>query len=100
MYTAAPVSEYTITIAAPKQSIATLARNLMTSGGIDRIVVDRSGLSGDFSVDLKWSADASQASDLPSLFTAIEEQLGLKLEPRNESLLAVVIDHVERPTPD
>jgi bla regulator protein BlaR1 len=75
-----------------------LARNLTTTGGMDRIVVDRTGLSGKYDVDLRWSADVTQQSDEPPLVTAIQEQLGLKLEPRNEMLPAIVIDHIERPT--
>jgi uncharacterized protein (TIGR03435 family) len=44
-------------------------------------VVDRTGLQGVFNVDLRYAPENSTGSDLPSLFTAVEEQLGLKLEP-------------------
>ena len=77
-----------------------LARSLTTFNGDNRIVVDRTGLSGKFELEVRWSTDAAQASDQPPLVTAIQEQLGLKLEPRTEALPAVVIDHVEQPEPN
>ena len=75
-------------------------------GGIDRIVVDRTEVTGTFDVDLHWRLDSSFAagsqtgeaspdSQAPSLFTALEEQLGLKLERTNGPADVLVIDHVE-----
>jgi uncharacterized protein (TIGR03435 family) len=64
-----------------------------------RIVVDRTGLRGPFTVDLEWSQDQG-TSDKPSIFAAVQEQLGLKLEPTRAPVDILVIDHVERPTPD
>ena len=64
-----------------------------------RIVVDRTGLKGPFVIDLEWSQDQT-LSDLPSIFTAVQEQLGLKLEPARAPVDVLVIDSVERPTPD
>ena len=64
-----------------------------------RIVVDRTGLKGPFVIDLEWSQDQT-ASDNPSIFTAVQEQLGLKLEPARAPVDVLVIDSVERPTPD
>jgi uncharacterized protein (TIGR03435 family) len=65
----------------------------------DRIVVDRTGLQGGFAVDLEWSPDQT-ASDQPSIFTAAQEQLGLKLESTRGPVDVLGIDHVEKPTPD
>jgi uncharacterized protein (TIGR03435 family) len=65
----------------------------------DRVVVDRTGLDGRFDVDLEWSPDQA-ATDKPSIFTAVQEQLGLKLESSRGPVDVVVIDHVERPTED
>ncbi len=79
-----------------------------------RMVVDRTGLTGNFDIDLKWTPDAlpqgppppgapplpSIDSNGPSLFTAVQEQLGLKLESERAPVEVLVIDHVERPTPD
>jgi uncharacterized protein (TIGR03435 family) len=64
-----------------------------------RLVVDRTGLEGPFVVDLEWSQDPA-ASDKPSIFTAVQEQLGLKLESTRGPVDILVIDHVERPTAD
>jgi uncharacterized protein (TIGR03435 family) len=75
-----------------------LARNLTTIAAADRIVVDRTGLTEKFDVNLHWAPDIAQQSDDPPLVTALQEQLGLKLEPRTELLDAVVIDSVERPS--
>ena len=62
-----------------------------------RPVVDRTGLTGTFDIDLKWSATGD---DGPSIFTALQEQLGLKLEPSKGPFEVVVIDAIRRPTPD
>jgi uncharacterized protein (TIGR03435 family) len=64
-----------------------------------RIVVNRTGLDGPFSVDLEYSPDQT-ATDKPSIFTAVQEQLGLKLEATRGPVEVLVIDHVERPTED
>jgi uncharacterized protein (TIGR03435 family) len=75
---------------------------------VQRVVVDRTGLTGDWDIDLAFtppqaagSADAS-ASDPNSaaLFTALQEQLGLKLEAARGPVDVLVIDRVARPTPD
>jgi len=69
------------------------------SGPLERLVVDHTGLTGRFEFDLEWSPDQS-ASDKPSIFSAVQEQLGLRLESVREPVDVVVIDHVERPTED
>jgi uncharacterized protein (TIGR03435 family) len=63
----------------------------------DRIVVDRTNLRGGFDIDLEWSPDQT-AFDRPSIFTAVQEQLGLKLESTRAPVDVIVIDHIERPT--
>jgi uncharacterized protein (TIGR03435 family) len=69
------------------------------AGVSGRIVVNRTGLAGPFRVDLEYAPDQA-ASDKPSIFTAVQEQLGLKLEPSRGPVDVLVIDHVERPTED
>jgi uncharacterized protein (TIGR03435 family) len=81
--------------------------------GVGRIVVDRTGLAGTFDIDLRWTPDSafadrsqtaastpSLADNEPPLFTAIQEQLGLKLERTKGPVEVLVIDHVEQPTPN
>jgi len=66
------------------------------AGFSTRVVVDRTEITGPVDVDLTWGADAGGAS----LFTAVEEQLGLKLEPARAPVRGLVIDGVEKPTVD
>lgn len=84
-----------------------LAKRLSYTQGIDRPVLDRTGLSGDFDVRLGWAVQLGQvvapapgAAELPSIFTAVQEQLGLKLEPANGPVDVLAIDHVEEPSPN
>ena len=71
---------------------------IVLSNAVERVVVDRSGLKGSFDVDLEWSSDST--SDKASIFTAVQEQLGLKLEFERNPVDVVIIDYVERPTED
>lgn len=68
------------------------------------VVVDRTGLSGTFDVDLTWAPeprpDTVPSTDAPSIFTAVREQLGLKLEPVRGPVEMLVIESAELPTPD
>jgi uncharacterized protein (TIGR03435 family) len=93
-----------------KRTLASFAR-FMQFVVLDRPVVDKTGISGEFDFALKWTPDESQfngmgfrvpvpdgMATLPGLFTAIQEQLGLKLESQKIPTEAIVIDHVERPS--
>jgi uncharacterized protein (TIGR03435 family) len=51
-----------------------------------------------FDFHLKWNPDDTAASDMPSLFTALQEQLGLKLESKKVSVDVLVIDRAELPS--
>jgi len=77
-------------------TIETLAIMLGRPSG--RMVFDRTGLTGSFDIDLEWAEEPG--SDKPSIFAAVQEQLGLKLESARESVDVVVIDHIERPVED
>jgi len=66
----------------------------------DRPIVDQTGLKGRYDFQLKWLTDDNHAGDPdapPGLFTAIEEQLGLKLEAKRAPADVLVVDKVERP---
>ena len=66
------------------------------------MVTDKTGLTDRYDLKLQWTPDDAPATDnaAPSLFTAIQEQLGLKLEPAKEPVSVLVIDHIEPPTPN
>jgi uncharacterized protein (TIGR03435 family) len=87
-------------------SIAKLALTLSRSG-VDRPIVDKTGLAGGFDLHLNWAAQLQPgdpeagAIDDPtgsSIFTALKEQLGLKLEPTKGPVEVLVIDQVEKPS--
>ena len=66
---------------------------------LGRTVIDKTGLSGNYDIDLKWTPDEQQGTPDagPTLFTALEEQLGLKLVSAKGPVEVFVVDHVERP---
>jgi uncharacterized protein (TIGR03435 family) len=77
------------------------------SDEVGRRVVDQTGLTGRYDFTLKWTPDNGAAANSgsnagaesgPSLFTALEEQLGLKLVPVKAPVDVVVVDHLDRPT--
>jgi uncharacterized protein (TIGR03435 family) len=77
--------------------ISALIDNLPSSAG--RIVIDKTGLNGSYDFTLQWAPEGSDPSDpRPSLFTALEEQLGLKLVSSAAPVDILVIDHIERPS--
>jgi len=71
--------------------MATLAK-LLSSRAIDRPVVDATGLGGGFAFSLEWAPEPGD----PSVFTAVQEQLGLKLEPRRMLIEVIAVTHAER----
>jgi len=73
----------------------------LLSGRADRPVIDKTGFSDPIDFNLRWAPDSSTTeTEWPSLFTALQEQLGLKLEPQNLPIEILVIDHVEKPSPN
>lgn len=81
-------------------SVTMLDLSATLAGSAGRQVVDRTGLKGGFDLDFSFSPTSSADSSAPSLFTALQEQLGLKLEPQRLPTDVLVIDSLERPTPD
>jgi uncharacterized protein (TIGR03435 family) len=95
---------------APLELLAT-----QLSARLGRPVVDKTGLKGNYAFNLHWKPDPSEAESLkqsgepvapepvadsngPSLLTALQEQLGLKLQPQTEPVQVLVIDHAEQPS--
>jgi uncharacterized protein (TIGR03435 family) len=87
--------------------MATIVKLL--SQQLGRTVLDKTGLTGDYDVKLQWTPDSGPASMMgpdskatpdsgPSIFTAIQEQLGLKLESQKGPVEVLVIDRVARPS--
>jgi len=76
---------------------------LVLSQPAERSVVDKTGLTGKYDVKLEMMQQGPPAADGtpdpgPSIFTVVQEQLGLKLEPAKDEVETLVIDHVERPS--
>jgi len=89
-----------------RTSMADLAGFLSSLAAIDRPVRDASGLAGvyDFKLDLHevagpWGSEAERLA-APSMSTVLREQLGLRLESRKDAVEVLVVDRVERPTPN
>lgn len=70
------------------------------SGPAGRMIIDKTGLEGRFNVQMSWTVDDSAGSDdlRPSLFTAIQEQLGLRLVSSRATIAIVVIDALTKPS--
>jgi len=78
-------------------SIDSLAMNL--SNTVGRTVVNQTGLAGAYDFTLEWAPEGADASDpRPSIFTALEEQMGLKLKSAKGPVDAIVVDAIERPS--
>jgi uncharacterized protein (TIGR03435 family) len=80
-----------------------LAGNL--SWLLSKPVSDKTNLAGRYDVELRWTpeyiemrSNAASAQDDPNIFTAIQEQLGLKLQPTRGPVRVFVIDHIEKPS--
>ncbi|HEY4381497.1 MAG TPA: TIGR03435 family protein [Acidobacteriaceae bacterium] len=69
---------------------------------LDRPVVDKTGLTGRYDFQMRWTTDESRAptdgTAPPAVFTAIQEQLGLRLDPVKATTDVMVIDKLERPS--
>lgn len=82
----------------------------MLSRQLHKPIVDKTGLTGNYDIALQWTPDTPMMSpgpegtappvdaSGPTIFTALEEQLGLKLEPTKGPITTLVIDHIEKPS--
>jgi len=94
--------------------VSALARSLQ--GALGSPVLDQTGLKGNYNFHLRWTPDVNSPGAMsgpspgteaalptapgPSIFTAVQEQLGLKLEPTKGPVEGVVIEHIEKPSVD
>jgi uncharacterized protein (TIGR03435 family) len=95
-------------LAGQRVELSVFGRNL--SGQLGRPVIERTGLTGPFDLTMEWMPqgdltpearailDASPNLDRPSIFTAVQEQLGLRFVPETAPFEVLVIDSVERPS--
>lgn len=98
------------TLTAKNVGVTELA-HMMQSNVLDRPVVDQTGLQGTYDFVLNWTPDVAQGggagmagekegTDVPGIFTAVQEQLGLKLSAEKTAVQVMVIDRVEQPSPN
>jgi len=88
-------------------SMGRVADWLSDSRGVDRPVIDQTGLDGSYYIKIQWApeqrqAETGSAASLgppgPDIFTALQQQLGLKLKPTKGPVETLVIEHIERPS--
>jgi uncharacterized protein (TIGR03435 family) len=94
----AHASQHGLEFVAPNANMRTISAVLSTI--VQAPVVDKTGLTGNYSYTLQvgqeWSAN--DPDSWPSIFTAVQEQMGLKLEAVHEAVPNLVIDHITKPT--
>jgi bla regulator protein BlaR1 len=109
-YMAMPGPNHTMLMGSRDTTMKLIAASLPSVGGVARPVVDQTGLGGNYDFTLQWTpeptapsppgADTQSDAQGPSFLEALREQLGLKLKPTEAPLDVLVIDHVERPSPN
>jgi uncharacterized protein (TIGR03435 family) len=93
-----------VRIGGRKVPIALIAAHLGEMAGLDRPVIDRTGLRGTFDFVLEWGPDSSSDSTTPpdretmqtNVQEALQDQLGLKLERQRAAVEVVLIDHIDQ----
>jgi uncharacterized protein (TIGR03435 family) len=78
------------------ESMSMSALAAMLTSPVGQQVVDRTGIIGSYEINLKFAPSGATDSSYPSVFTALQEQLGLKLEPQKVPVEMLVIDHLEK----
>jgi uncharacterized protein (TIGR03435 family) len=104
-----PDKEFSTTVRGSQTAQLTMTKATMeqlaiqlSGSGLDRPVLDKTGLAGHYDIALNWIPEYAgpPASDSNSVnvFTAVQEQLGLRLEPQKAPVEILVIDHAEKPS--
>lgn len=81
--------------------LSMMALTSILTNTMHRTVIDKTGLTGKYELSLKWSQDVGTSSTTdtdPSIFTALPEQLGLKLKPAKGPVETLVVDHAAMPS--
>lgn len=93
-------NESSVKLVAKALPMASLARTLADE--VHRTVIDKTGLAGNYDLTLQWTPDDAPAStdsnSAPSIYTAVQEQLGLKLQPAKGPVEILVVDHAAMPS--
>jgi uncharacterized protein (TIGR03435 family) len=112
MFRGSEIKGYAVTISALAK---TLSGSGLFSESVERPVVDKTGLQGTYDFDLKWTTEQTaikpsdavrngsqlgdpQEDSAPSIFTALQEQLGLRLQPATDSAQMIVVDYAHMPS--
>jgi uncharacterized protein (TIGR03435 family) len=88
---------------AQNETMEAFARYLSRNRDVGKLVADKTGLTGGFNFELEWTPQRIESNpepatdDRPSLFTAMQDRLGLKLEPARVDVQVIVIDRAEKP---
>ena len=93
-----PVDDGRLRLRSTRGNMTRLAEIL--TGQVGELVIDRTGLAGEYDFTLEWVPNLNETAAGASLFTAVREQLGLRLEPGKRPTDAIVIDRIERPSED
>jgi bla regulator protein BlaR1 len=80
--------------------MAQLAGQFSKRNSVDRPVIDKTGLTGTFDYKLEWADDTAADADpgAVSVFTALQEQLGLRLQPATAPVQVLIVDHADKPS--
>jgi len=89
-------------ITAQRASMTSFATRLTAQSGLSAPIIDKTGLTGVFAIKLTWQPPDRPGSPItertgPSIFTALQEQLGLKLVPQKVPFEYLIVDHAEKP---
>ncbi|MFZ0516030.1 MAG: TIGR03435 family protein [Acidobacteriaceae bacterium] len=109
-YVAIPGPDHTVLFGSRNTTMKLIAASLPNVGRLGRPAVDQSGLTGNYDFTLEFTPESTalsppaagteQTSQGPTFLEALKEQLGLKLKPTKAPLNVLVVDHVERPSPN
>jgi uncharacterized protein (TIGR03435 family) len=97
------VNGYNQNLTLIKASIDALAGDIQSSFGVSRPIIDKTGLTGEYTIKLEATPEFVLSRGNPqagalSIFTAVREQLGLKLESQKANIEILMVDHIDKPT--